>query len=316
MRRVAVPAVLVGLVAAGLLLDRHDPGAILAVLRKAGWWIALPVLLHLPQVLASAIGWDVLIARDARPGIARSFAWRWIKEAANALLPLAQVGGDAVRIRLFAQRGAAAREGAAVGLADVATEMAAQIVFTLIGLAALVTGPHAIGAGRLALGLAAAVAAFGVALILVVRFGVARLIERLARGRAGRMMGDLAGLQAATAAMAGRRMPLLRSVGWHLGSWLLGAVESYGALVAIGAAPTWHSALVIEVFAQGARAAGFVIPGALGVQEGGYLLVAAMIGLPTPAALALSAIRRIRDLAIGLPGMALWYGLEIAPKAL
>ncbi len=116
--------------------------------------------------------------------------------------------------------------------------------------------------------------------------------------------------------MAGRTAPLLRSVVRHLASWLLGAVETYGAMAATGATPTVRDALVIEVFAQGARAAGFLIPGALGVQEGGSLLVAGMIGLASPVALALWIIRRIRDAAIGLAGSAIWYRLEIASKPL
>ena len=314
MKRIAVPAVLIGLIVAGLLLDRHDPAAVVAVLRAAGWWIAVPVLFHLPQILASAVGWEVLLEFAARPGIARSFAWRWVKEAVNALLPLAQVGGDAVRIRLFARDGEGARDAAAIGLADIATEMAAQILFTSIGLAVLVATPHRAGAGRIATLLAAALVVFGLALIAAWRFGLARLIERIASGRAGRVLGDLSGLQDATARLARQRVPLLRSVAWHLASWLLGTAETYGALAVIGAAPTWHEALIVEVFAQGARAAGFVIPGALGVQEGGYLLVAGMIGLASPVALALSIIRRARDLAVGATGMALWYRLEVAAK--
>ena len=54
----------------------------------------------------------------------------------------------------------------------------------------------------------------------------------------------------------------------------------------------------------------FFVPGALGVQEGGYLLICAMFGVSAPSALALSLIRRIRELALGVPGLLLWHRME------
>ena len=41
----------------------------------------------------------------------------------------------------------------------------------------------------------------------------------------------------------------------------------------------------------------------LGAQEGGYLLLAPLVGLPPDAALALSLAKRARELALGLPGL-------------
>jgi hypothetical protein len=46
------------------------------------------------------------------------------------------------------------------------------------------------------------------------------------------------------------------------------------------------------------------------VQEGGYLLICAMFGISAPNALALSLIRRIRELSLGVPGLILWHYME------
>ena len=54
-----------------------------------------------------------------------------------------------------------------------------------------------------------------------------------------------------------------------------------------------------------ARAA-FAIPGALGVQEGGYLLLAPLAGLSPDVGLALSLAKRARELLLGLPGLLYW----------
>ena len=67
-----------------------------------------------------------------------------------------------------------------------------------------------------------------------------------------------------------------------------------------------QEALVLESTAQAARALGFLVPGALGVQEGGYVVISAMLGVPADQALALSLLRRARELALGAVGLILW----------
>ena len=64
--------------------------------------------------------------------------------------------------------------------------------------------------------------------------------------------------------------------------------------------------MVIESLGQAVRSAGFFIPGALGVQEGGYVLLCGLFGIPADQALALALIRRLRDIALGLPGLIVW----------
>jgi hypothetical protein len=65
----------------------------------------------------------------------------------------------------------------------------------------------------------------------------------------------------------------------------------------------WIEALLLESLGQAIRSAGFAIPGALGVQEGGYLLLAPLAGLTPDAALALSLAKRARELLLGIPGL-------------
>jgi hypothetical protein len=73
-----------------------------------------------------------------------------------------------------------------------------------------------------------------------------------------------------------------------------------GAPVALGAA------LVIDSLISGLRSAAFMVPQALGVQEGGYILLGALFGLTPEVALALSLVRRARDLVIGVPVLVAW----------
>ena len=60
----------------------------------------------------------------------------------------------------------------------------------------------------------------------------------------------------------------------------------------LGHPVTWVEALLLESLGQAIRGAAFAIPGALGVQEGGYLLLAPLAGLSSDTALALSLAKR------------------------
>jgi hypothetical protein len=55
-----------------------------------------------------------------------------------------------------------------------------------------------------------------------------------------------------------------------------------------------------------ARSAGFAVPGALGLQEGGFALAAIAVGLPPGPALALSLVKRLREITVGIIGLTLW----------
>jgi hypothetical protein len=58
------------------------------------------------------------------------------------------------------------------------------------------------------------------------------------------------------------------------------------------------------------RSAVFPVPGALGVQEGGYVIVGNLLGIPGDAAFALSLIARVRELILGIPGLLAWQLIE------
>jgi len=46
------------------------------------------------------------------------------------------------------------------------------------------------------------------------------------------------------------------------------------------------------------------------VQEGGYIVLGNLLGIPGEIALALSLIRRMRELALGIPGLIGWQLFE------
>jgi putative membrane protein len=317
--RLRVGAAVGGLVGAGLLawlLLSFGVVQILQVLVRVGWLgMAVIVLLHLVQMLFSALGWQVIAAGgESRPRLRTYLLFRWVREAVNNLLPLAQIGGELVAVRLLRRRGVPLAAAIGGTIADLLMEMATQVVFTVTGailLIRLVGHSEIIDVFIEGLLLAASIV---LAAFAALRLGLAAIIEKAVIG-----FGSSLGWPA-TAQIGGLHMSLLSSFRapgrvalsalWHLLSWFLGGAEVCLVLHFFGQDIGLVYGLVIESLGQAAKSAGFAIPGAVGVQEGGYVVVGRLLGIPPEIAIALSLIKRLREILLGVPGLFLWHRSE------
>jgi putative membrane protein len=306
----------IGIALSVWLLETYGFGRILDLLGQAGWFgMACVIAFHVVQILFSAAGWRTIAgATDNRPGLRAFMALRWIREGVNNLLPVAQIGGEFVVARLLQRRGVKLAPAIAGTVADLTMEMVTQILFTLLGLALLL---HVVGDG----GIAGYVAGFlGVAAFVAVGFlgaqwlGLATAIER-GLMRLGRSMGwsgtaNVEGLHDALIGCYRQPRRLALAALWHMVSWLLGGLEICLALHFLGHDVDLSTGLIIESLGQALKAAGFAVPGALGVQEGGYIVICQLFGLTPEVAIALSLMKRLREVVLGVPGLLAWQRLE------
>ena len=278
---------------------------------QALWTLPALIAIHLVQLFLSSIAWRTLFA-SSKPNIWLYFRLRLIREGIDSLFPVAQIGGEVVGARMLAKRGIPAAQAGASVIVDVSLEVLSQAVFLLAGIAmlAIVAGGHRSIAW---LGtLAVAVVAVG-GFLLALRFGLLRLLELLVE-RIGGQFPDLAslsltGLHAAAAAFYRRGTALSRATLLHFVSWSFGTFETWIILYALGIPASLPKALVVESLGMAARTAGFAIPGALAVQEGGFALAALSVGLPESAGLSLSLVKRAREILVGIAGVTLgWSG--------
>jgi putative membrane protein len=259
-----------------------------------------------------AASWQPLIRSRARPRFRRLLWLRWIGEAVNSLLPIAQVGGDLVRARLLAVKTGRAVAGAAM-VADLAIGVTTQAVFGIAGLAALAATRAVPGLGRrVALALVLALVAVG-ALVALLRGRPLRLL--LSRLRDPRWLGGarwraLAGgaeaLDAALAEVARRPGALALAAALHLAGWVSHAGETWLGLALAGTPVSFTVALAIEALSSMARAAAFFIPGGIGVQEGTIVYLCRTVGVPLHAAVTLAVLKRARELVVGALGGVAW----------
>ena len=284
---------------------------------QATWVVPPAIALMLLQLYLSAVAWRISVG-GARPRVGRYFRIRWMREAVNGMLPVAQLGGNILGIRLLAQRGVPAATAAAGTTLDITIEVVTQFLFTLAGVAILAaSGPKA-GAPWIA-GTIAAMAAGVAGFIAAQRFGLLRIVEAMIRPLArifpGITLDAVRGLHDELMRLQRDRRALLEAGALHLAAWIAGVAETWLALWAMGhgdgpAMPFLAAAFVIESLGMAARSAGFAVPGALGVQEAGFVLVARLYGIPADAAIALSMVKRARELAIGLAGLLMWQWAE------
>lgn len=69
---------------------------IIGALGAAGWGLAVVCLLRAIAVAGAGVGWFILFPRDVRPSVLTCIAVRFLREGANALLPLTLVGGNVI----------------------------------------------------------------------------------------------------------------------------------------------------------------------------------------------------------------------------
>jgi len=93
-------------------------------------------------------------------------------------------------------------------------------------------------------------------------------------------------------------------------AWMFGTLEVLITLHFMGWPVTLEQAIILESLGTSISIAAFFVPGSWGVQEGGYILIGQMLGLPIQVSLALSFVKRIPDLVLGVPGLLVWYALE------
>jgi glycosyltransferase 2 family protein len=311
MRAVPIVAALAGLAVMAALIAIFGAGAVLGSLLAVGWrgFVAI-CLIHLVLIAVMGFAWRGLVPRAPT----WPFLWgRLVRDAGSEVLPLSPVGGCVLGARALSLAGIPGSVAAASTIVDLTLEFFAKLAYTGLGLVLLVgLRPGSQIALPLTVGLAAAsLAAVGFVAAQHHSFGLLdRLAHILGRGWAERIAAGNAALHAALVRTYRRTIGLWTGFLLHLACWIAGAIEAWIALHLAGATLSFMTVLVIESLLYAIRTFAFAIPNAVGVQEGAYILIGASFGLAPEMALALSLLKRARDLTIGLPALGVWQIVE------
>ena len=311
MKLVSIGAAILGIAVIGALVVYFGTDAVVRSLFAISWGgLSAVCLIHLSLIVVMGVAWRVLVT-DARAWV---FIWgRFVRDAGSEVLPFSPMGGCVLGARAVTLAGVPGPAAVASMIADVTLEFFAKLVYTALGLIMLVhlraelpdALPVAIGA--VVAGLIA------IALIVVQRHGFS-LFERFARligrGWADRTAAGAAAVGAVLTSIYRRKARVWSGFLLHLACWIAGALEVWCALRFAGTPLDFQAVLIIESLLYAIRTLAFAIPNAVGVQEGAYILLGAPFGLTPEMALAISLLKRMRDLAIGLPVLGIWQAVE------
>ncbi len=89
---------------------------------------------------------------------------------------------------------------------------------------------------------------------------------------------------------------------------LVGEVMLAGHLV--GVPIGFEAALLLNGLVFALRGVSFAVPAGLGIQEGGYVAIGALIGLPADVMIATSLLTRLREILPSIPFLLLWQHTE------
>jgi putative membrane protein len=305
----------------GYMVWQIGPGAVWESLSALSWWLVLVICF--PYALSTTLdtlGWRLLFAAPPAP-FSRLWAARLAGEAVNITTPTASVGGEPVKAYLLR-----AWVPLPLGLASVVVDKTAMVlgqgVFLALGLvlalgSSLAPAHSPVMTSMLVL-LAVEVLAVGGFVIAQLQ-GLAgrggRLLARFGMAPSAARQEKLEGLDRALAGFYRGRRRIASAILVHAVAYVVGSLEIYIVLNLLGIPVSLLTAVVIESFGAAVKFASFMVPGSLGALEGGNIAIFAAFGLGGAVGLSYTLIRRLREIAWVLVGLA-FLALHSARPAL
>ncbi len=332
MKRLSLIGLLAGLLLLTALIAIQGLGLVADTLNSAGGQVFWLPLIYVVPVACALASWLSLFPSHQTPSFSFSAFAVWISFSINWLLPVGQVGGEIVRARMLIKRQVETGMAIATVIGDQTLQIATQAIYALLGLVLFINAQveqttqsqvlWLVLLGFVLFGLVSA------GLYWLQHQGLFQLFARIARKFTSLSTRDngtfqnssaeasqkpiptleerAAQLDAALKSMYQRRDRLVVAALWRCGFRLTAAAETWFALYFLGHPVTVGEAIILESMGQAIRSAAFLIPGGLGAQEGGIMLIGVALGIPSDIALASSLCKRVRELVLGLPGLIAW----------
>jgi glycosyltransferase 2 family protein len=305
-------ALALGIGVLALVLSHFDLALVRQALSRAGFGgLALVIVAGLVAEVVLAVGIIPLLPRPVPLGVV--FASRQLRDSSSDVLPITQLGGVAFGARALVLAGLGALEASASVIADLTTETFAQGLYVLAGVVASLSLLHhnallspwtgAMLGGALFLSIASL-------LFAVLQLNGSRWAEKIGGKLFSSTTGHAQNFSAAVHAIYRQRGRVALSILLQFAGWIASGLWLWVVLAVMDLRPSLWSAIAIQALVEGLRSATVFIPAAIGIQEAGYAAVAPVFGLPPEIGLAVSLLRRARDILVAVPVLLLWQFIE------
>lgn len=284
--------------------------------------VALLVLL-IPSVImyvVEAYGWKVTLGPSAKDiPFWRVLAIRTAGEVVNMTTPAAYVGGEPLKAYLLKKHHVPIVEGLASVIIAKTTMTIAEVLFILLGIALAFWTVGADGSS----GQTVVAALLSVGLLL---FGTAAFVFVQRRGLFTWLLGFLRKIGLKIAYLEAREEKLrsldrtilefyrhkrpvfYSSTGLFFLGWMAEALEVYVIIYYLGGPAMALSSISIGALSVFIKGGTFFIPGSLGAQDGGNVLLLSAFGYSDVTGITFALLRRFRELV--------WIGLGLLCLAL
>src|SRR5579863_5226055 len=305
-------ALAVGVAVLALVLAHFDLALVVRALARAGLGgLVLVIGAGLVAELVLAVGIIPFLPRHMPLSVI--FAARQLRDSSSDVLPITQLGGVAFAARAFVLAGLSAFEASASVIADLTTETFAQGLYVLAGVAASLSLLHrnallapwtgAMLGGALFLSL-------GSLLFAILQLNGSRWAERLGGALFASTARHAQDFSAAVHAIYRARARVALSILLQFAGWIASGLWLWVVMAAMDVHPGLGQAIAIQALVEGLRSASVFVPAAIGIQEAGYAAVAPVFGLPPEIGLAVSLLRRARDILVAVPVLLIWQLVE------
>jgi putative membrane protein len=306
-------ALLAGLVAAVYLVWAIGFDAIFASIARAGFGgLALLCLYALIVFIALALAWFFLLPPAQRRPVVELYIARLVRDSIAEISPFSPVGGMVAAARLLILKGMDAAYAAASVAADATTEAMAQVVFLAFGLGiGFSQFRHLQNGGPLteAMIVVLLLAVPGIALLIFLQKRGAGFAEKMA-ARFFPQIREGVSFRAAIEELYNSPSRLAASAAFHLLAWIGSGGGTFIAFRLVGGHINLVNAVALEALLCTIRSIAAFVPAAIGVQEAGYAMLAPLFGLPAEMGLAVSLLKRAREIVLGVPALVYWQSVE------
>jgi len=263
-----------------------------------------------------AVGWFALVRPvDERHGAGLGYLlWAAIvRDGVDRLLPVASVGGSVVGVRMLGWRGVATAPAAASVIVEIMLTLVVVYLFTALGLLLLsaYAGPSREFHRSLIVFLVSL--PIPISMVVLLREGWAlkflHLMIRSIVGESEASRGTIALDREVRASLSrAGRLGIAGILQWV--AFVSGAFEIWFPLRLFGHPVSVGGALALESMTQAVRHIAFLVPAGIGVQEAGLVVFGHMLGVSADMTFALAMVKRLRELAWGVPALVTWQWAE------
>ncbi len=299
-------------------LRKVDLSQVGDLLLKMGPGLFAVLLAFGPVTWFDALSWKYAFKPEEAKAIHPFAIWRIrnIGEAFNAITPLGSMGGEPVKAHLLKEEyGLTYKQGVASQVVARTTLTVALILFMIPGTVLLFMDESI--AETFKVSSLTGMITFSILIFLFLLFQITGTLSWIVHGL-NRLFPtpiprpSLEHWVALCGMMSGyyrqHRGLFLKSIGFAFLGWVVGVLELYLTLYFLGIPVGIKELWIIESLLQLIRAGSFFIPLSLGVQEGGLILIFTSLGMAGPLGLAVSFVRRIRELVWIALGLLLGWG--------